>query len=267
MLKLKRKSVLIKRVECLGDVICTEPIVRYFYNRKYNVHFEAGKYKDVYVNNNMVSLEKKPCDEFYDLTGIYEKRLHLSIIDGYLDYLRIKLPEEDKHPRLYISEQEQLYFEDLKKQFDLNKYAVLSIGYIGGALRRGFWSPVHWLPIVEKLINSNYKVLQVGNLARKNIKDDEFPKLSNLIDLRYKTNIRQLFTLVKNANLFVGMDGGVMHTANAFDIPGIAIFNTCHPREKLISKNSTVVGPSACANQQFPLKEMLNHLNRFVING
>lgn len=53
--------------------------------------------------------------------------------------------------------------------------------------------------------------------------------LKNVIDLRGKTTLKEIIYLIKNANLFVGNDSGIMHIADAFEIPSLIIFGSTSP--------------------------------------
>lgn len=50
------------------------------------------------------------------------------------------------------------------------------------------------------------------------------PKLENCIDLRGKTQLNELISIVSKAKLFIGLEGGIMHLARAFDLPQIVVF-------------------------------------------
>jgi ADP-heptose:LPS heptosyltransferase/glycosyltransferase involved in cell wall biosynthesis len=87
---------------------------------------------------------------------------------------------------------------------------------------QGQWEGRNYREWEEVLVNiknlvPNLKVVQVGM-------GDE-PLLKNIdLDLRGKTNVHQLASLVKNANLHVGIDSFTMHLAAASNTPLVAIF-------------------------------------------
>ena len=51
----------------------------------------------------------------------------------------------------------------------------------------------------------------------------------NVIDLRGKTTLKEIIYLIKNANLFIGNDSGIMHIADAFEIPSLILFGSTSP--------------------------------------
>jgi ADP-heptose:LPS heptosyltransferase len=58
---------------------------------------------------------------------------------------------------------------------------------------------------------------------------DKARKMNQIQNLSGKTNLKDLCYLLKKANLFVGVDSGVMHLASSFDIPVVGIFGPTDP--------------------------------------
>ena len=52
---------------------------------------------------------------------------------------------------------------------------------------------------------------------------------ASVIDLTGKTDLRSLCSIINNANLFVGIDSGIMHLASSIDIPVVALFGPTDP--------------------------------------
>lgn len=85
-----------------------------------------------------------------------------------------------------------------------------------GNLRQ--WPYENWEKLVE-LIQAKYPelmIIQIGLLDTKYI--------NGCIDLRGKTNFRQACLLIRECNLFVGTEGGLMHAARAVLAPSVIIW-------------------------------------------
>lgn len=229
-------NALIDRKASLGDVIMTEPFIRALHKSgKYSkIAFAPSNCNDVHQNNPfLVSVRqlKKPI-HYFNLNNAYEYKLYMPVVDAYLNKYDYKLEEEEKMPKLYLSEKEINYG---KKLLGTGKWAVMDIGYPNGQLIHGpraFWSFKEWMPIYNALQSKNYKIVYVGNRKDYPIKAD--------LDLRMKTNLRQLFGIVNACDYFVGMDSGPMHVAQALGIKGIAIFNPKHPSSSLLFPGTTI---------------------------
>ncbi len=91
-------------------------------------------------------------------------------------------------------------------------------------------------------------------------KEDEkyrFIENERIVDLRGKTDIEEVFALIKNASLFIGNDSGLMHAADAFGTPLAGIFaSTSAAWTGPLSKKSVVIESkvkcSPCFRQECP---------------
>ncbi len=92
----------------------------------------------------------------------------------------------------------------------------------------------------ETINQKHFPLVQIGS--------EKDPVLSHCIDLRGKTNISQLISIISKAKLFIGLEGGIMHIARAFDVPQIVIYGgrtmpseTGYYRSNIINLYSDVV--------------------------
>ena len=93
------------------------------------------------------------------------------------------------------------------------------------------WPLIHWLSLIEK-IQQKYPHLNIVLLGDKNeigIENALQKKNKKLISLIGKTSISQVWSIISNALLFVGLDGGPMHVAATVDAPTFTIWGGSDP--------------------------------------
>jgi heptosyltransferase-2 len=71
--------------------------------------------------------------------------------------------------------------------------------------------------------------VECNALIRKYVSDRAHPEDIDIIDLTGRMGLRELYTLLSGADLFVGIDSGVMHLASSADIPVVALFGPTDP--------------------------------------
>jgi heptosyltransferase-3 len=94
------------------------------------------------------------------------------------------------------------------------------------------WTSENWLSVARHLLSLNITpIFSGGNAA------DELAYVENLttqlpktvINLAGKTSLAELTEIIKNAQLFIGVDTGATHLAAATGIPVIALFGATNP--------------------------------------
>jgi heptosyltransferase-3 len=94
------------------------------------------------------------------------------------------------------------------------------------------WTTENWLSVAHHLLSLNITpVFSGGNAA------DEHTYIENLtnqlpktvINLAGKTSLAELAEIIKNAQIFIGVDTGTTHLAAATGIPVIALFGATNP--------------------------------------
>jgi len=110
------------------------------------------------------------------------------------------------------------------------KYVVLQPGS-----GKGQWEArnyLHWQEVVDNIRNlCSINVVQVG------LADD--PLYKGAIDLRGKTNYRQLASVILESEAFVGIDTVGMHMAAAYSVPHVALFGSSYPTSTGPAKSAT----------------------------
>lgn len=83
------------------------------------------------------------------------------------------------------------------------------------------WKPERFIEIAERLREAGHFVICVGTNGDLQVPCD--------LDVRGKTNMQELATIMKGAKYFIGQDSMPMHLAQVFDIPGLAFFGSVMP--------------------------------------
>lgn len=94
------------------------------------------------------------------------------------------------------------------------------------------WTSQNWLNVAQHLLNLNITPIFSGGNAT-----DELAYIENLIsqlpetaiNLAGKTSLAELTEIIKNAQLFIGVDTGATHLAASTGIPVIALFGATNP--------------------------------------
>lgn len=159
-------------------------------------------YKYIYQYNNIL---------FYDYINIKLKdKICRDIIIKIFKYLKINITYEildDKPSNLEVE-------EDINKfNLDSNKKYVLFNNYLDSGKIFNFFSNYNqkFAEKIIKLKNQGYQVIHLGTLREKNKDKNKYEFVD--IDLRGKTNIRDLFYLssLENIEINVGFDAFLMH--------------------------------------------------------
>lgn len=203
-----KPTVVIQRMGAMGDVIGVEPVLEHFYNKGYRVvlkttpefyHlFLQHKYPIEFYENFDANRVKH---EYYNLDMSYEskpKELHLKT---YYEFAGVT-DGEIKRPSLYLS-------FDIKEHKIFKKYIVIHNDTRAQPYRNINHFSFDGIATQFRLMG--YTVLQVG-INGSPIQGADFIKTSNL---------PFLMTVVAGAELFIGIDSGISHIAQAFGVPSV----------------------------------------------
>jgi hypothetical protein len=101
------------------------------------------------------------------------------------------------------------------------------------------WFPERFAAVATALIR-DYTVLQVGSATD--------PLLPGVRDLRGRTSLRETAALLSQAQLFIGLEGFLMHLARAVDCRSVIVYGGhAHPGKLGYSSNYNLFTPLPCA--------------------
>lgn len=241
--------LLIIRDAGIGDLLLAEPIIRKAKKTNCELTVLCG-FPEVYEGNpaidflkksenrnDMAKVNMKEFDQVIDLRSYSEtaaSRGKEHRTDVYNEKFSLKLTDEEKEPRLHLP-------DEIKPAFKRKAGHV----YIGMSVEathkyRGIQNYEQIADCILKDIPNSVVVLfgkvQDGKKAQDRI-----------IDLRGKTDVRQMLQTVAALDSMVAVDSGVMHVALTLHIPTVCIFSIITPdiRIRYYTGQKTVV-TSAC---------------------
>lgn len=271
----RTRDVVIKRSGMLGDVVSVEPVIRALKKEGYRrVAVDAGNFSSVFENHpNISDMEDISLTSLkFDLTGCCESQLTVLRERAYLAACKTTLPDEEMLPRLFLTEREKQWGRDLLGD---GEWVVIDSGYpmevdgrpnyLSGLhdgkrinWQRAFWTAAEWRGVVHGLSDIGFKVVQIGNQKA----GESIPGVA--IDLRHRTTLRKLFSLINACRYFVGMESGPMHVAQAFGLEGVAIFNPANPHQALQPLGSRITPIYRCNGDQLNHAEILGAMSRLI---
>lgn len=216
------KSIVIRRQAAHGDVLVAAaiaPALKKMYPGC-NVMFsticpevlEGNPYIDKVIADE--DLGERSFNLYYNLDMAYEYRPHCNLLKAYADVVGV--PIEDCSLFLNTKVVENLP----------DKYVVMHAGRTNWVGRD--WSGMKFEILAKQIQQDGHKLVCIGTLSDNKVTCD--------LDLRGKTNIQELAYVIKNAQLFVGIDSFPMHVAQTFDVPGVCFFGSITPNTRIISK-------------------------------
>lgn len=122
-----------------------------------------------------------------------------------------RLPHLSEAPRVYISPEVRQQVDDLELP-----EAYVAVHARSNQLQRD-WDPDKWLAAVEAWIGSGVAVVEVGLEAAV------APLVDGCIDLCGRLSLLETAEVLRRASVFVGVDSGPAHLANAVGTPGVIV--------------------------------------------
>lgn len=222
----KINVILLNRRESNGDVLLAAALAPALKKKHPNcsIYFST-KCEEVLKGNPFIDkiVEDKDVTErlfqvYYNLDMVYENRPFSHILEAYADAVGVNV------------EDCELFLSTSKFNKIPQKYVVIHAGSTGWAGRN--WTPDKFDNIARQLRSKGYFVVCVG-------RGDHLVPCD--LDLRNKTTIAELASVIKNAKLFVGIDSFPMHVAQTFNTPSVCFFGSIDPKLRIISTNTKAV--------------------------
>jgi len=192
------------------------------------IKIRAGYAKDGFFLNRRYKADKN-----HALAHIVEEYKDICrLVEGSLDFAEVK-------QEIYPDPKIEIKF--LKKYGITKKRPVITIAPFAKYGPAKMWPLEKWVEVMEELRRKlkGVKFYIIGGGADR---DFDFPRAEYIVDLRGKTNLPEVFALIKNSSLFMGNDSGMMHAADALDTPLAVIFASTSPEwTGPLSKNAAVI--------------------------
>lgn len=224
--------IIVKRQMALGDVILTTPLLRQIKKERplSDIYVETD-FPEVFQGNPHVKNASRvtPCKDsaalVIDLNNAYENRKMIHICDGYHEVANealggIERPE--MRTELFPSEGDFEWARNIAALSQGKKVALIHAG-------PSHWKGKHWPSqrfdeVSRWLKEIGFYAVCVGSMRKPSeITCDADWTASG-------TSISQLAALCREASLFVGIDSGPLHIAQAMGTPVAAVFGCTLPR-------------------------------------
>lgn len=225
-----RDSILIQSFDGLGDQLMVIPTIK--------THAMKGRAVDIYMRTpeifeNLKYIRRVLTGEDYinpnRYTHIYNSSFKLSCYEQeYCRQHRIKATAEccglrgsdlviDK-PEIILTEEEIFRGQELIQKSNGLKKIVMS--FESNDIRRSY--PRKMRQDLIDLFNKHFEGINIIAVG-----DCDFC-YNHCINLVKRTNIRELFAVVSQADIVITIDSSVLHIAGAFDIPNILLPSTVY---------------------------------------
>lgn len=202
--------ITIKRSHAFGDVLLTEPVLRYF--SKFDKVNIISSYPEVFKNSDYVINGNYDID--YDLDKSYETNRNKFIVKAYFDKCGINSENfsiEELIPKFYVN------------TYDINSsYCVIHLPFKNTHLYRNLYTNFDLINYVKS------KIMTI--------------EITNHLLFSY------LCSIIKNAKFFIGMDSSIAHIAQSYNIPSLIFMGNVNPEYRFIRSNQIFMY-SYCENQ------------------
>lgn len=244
-----KRTVLVGLVEHLGDIVACEPISRHLRHERPDAHIVWAvrrPYRGLLEHNPHVDeiitvrcltewmhlVSGNPVDQVFDLhvpgkkcliCGMEHRRpdkrdnINASNYYRFGNLLEIgcalgNLPPLRDTPRVYIPQRSVAIVDALSLP---SRFAVIH-GMSNEASRD--WDPLKWAPLTRALsAEHGLKVVEVG------LKSVVQEQIADHVDLTGRLGILETAEVMRRSSLFIGIDSGPAHLANAVEAPGVIL--------------------------------------------
>ena len=241
-------TIIIRRIGGMGDVIWTLPVAKYL-KEKYNCTIKYCTFEkdwDIFKNLSYVDeVLKKPYISVEDALATnwildYWYSIEGNSVAGFEDSYDISWEwafGKDAN-KDYVKECLQLTQQEESFAKEIFKNPTIIVALQSSAVKRSY-------PYAQAIINGikdkGYDIAIVGNIPQKD--------QDGVINMTGKTNIRELFALIKESKMVICVDSGNLHIASQFNVPTICLFTTvkAYTRTKYYPNVTAIETDIACS--------------------
>jgi ADP-heptose:LPS heptosyltransferase len=216
-------DILINRMGSTGDVFVAAAVCPAL-KKKYpdcRIYFATECHHSLHGNPFVDFIIKPDPQRQFDLVinldAAYEARQSENFLKCYAD--KAGVPVEDCE--LFVK-------NDPVNKPEVVNYVVVHAGVSEGWVGRA-WGKNEWRELALRLYNAGYQIVCVGG------EGDHF--VPSHVDVRNKTTVGELATIIKDAKAFVGVDSFPFHVAQAVETPAVVFFGSVAPNTRVFNSN------------------------------
>lgn len=233
------KCILVRRSHALGDVILATPVIGAIKAKYPGVTIDVSTgHPEVFDNNPDVRMAKPEYPiqgieyaRVFDLDLAYERRPMKNIVDAYAEECG-EIAIADRRPRLYPSPADRMRAEQVLPvvEGDVNRWIGIHPGPCHGWAGRQ-WPVENFRWLARELKSEGYKIAVVGRHA------SGFPEADVSL---HEFSVLETAAAMARMRVFVGIDSGPLHIAQAMETPSAAIFGSIDPAFRICGNSRLV---------------------------
>lgn len=262
------KKIGIKRTMGMGDVILTQPFVKFITQRypEADIIFYTAqnasnilaiqmfkdckisdiKHYDIGMMMQDVLSQQEDLDLRFDLDTAYESRGELSYAEAYFKSMGYEVPDGfSLAPEFSIDMNEEQYNEYLKNRLFGLDDNVIAFCPEGSGWDSKEMSAERWIPILKRIKDAGFKIA-LTNPVQSPMWQNKYRSLEEYVDYFNKNgdNAERSFNTMRDflveSVAYIGSDNGVMHLATGFNKPmfivnGAATIDHTNKHDKVVS--------------------------------
>jgi hypothetical protein len=249
-----KKNIFVWALGGLGDVISTEPVIRYIKQRMYH---DANIYlmsKDCEVYDHIDGLHLSKDYPKVELDAVMEINTHQTPWEEFGNYVPFnythcvdwtsqkalgrQLPDQDKQIKLDYKRKHLEKCRDIYKNLE-----ELVLVHPGAGWESKTFPTEYWQSIIDRLKEEGFKVGIIGkdlSMEQHLIPHTYLPvNAEGCVDFRDKLELKELFALISKAKTLITNDSMPVHVAGAFDNNLILIPTCKHPDHIMPFRNGS----------------------------
>lgn len=170
--------------------------------------------------------------------GIYTHMMYFNIkapiAEAYLQFARLLGYNEDEN-NMHQFEIDKTKCSEKSLDIAKSDYVVINVNASDLRIERR-WPRVCFIELIQKIIENYHekKIILIGSTSEEAYVSGIITELKNhpsVISMAGKTNLDELFLLIKNASVVITNDTGPMHVAFSYKTKTVALFGPCSPAQ------------------------------------
>lgn len=254
ILRTGRRPVMFSRFAGMGDIICSIPAALELKKRHPGATFiyncdvssaclprmgEVTNFVTCFREIGLVSYWYRALlGAFYSFSSDDDDLSKDDTLNSILAYGRnLGVRTEETHPKVLISHAALQKARDVIKSFHFDVAPVI-IFHTGPSSKVRQWPREHWTSLVQALNQHGFmNIIQLGARAGSyaSVAADEMQPLPGASSLVGQMSLEESIALISLANLYVGIDSGLLHAAASVHTASIGIWGPTTPHFRFSS--------------------------------
>jgi len=223
------KEVAIKRTMAMGDVQRAANIkfpndikVSFITRHPYVLQGVEG------INEIYTSEDECPVDGIIDLDYVYEMKPDINIEQAYLEEVRRYIPEATiRMNPIKSGAYDRFAVRSKVPDFNPSEKYVAVCASRSNASRT--WPKEYWVELIKTLYSKGYNIVSLGT-------QNDYQFGIPVVNACNKLSVTESHAVIEGADIFIGMDSGLLHVAETTGTDCIGIFTSVKPSMRLSTR-------------------------------